>query len=69
MDVKVGLLALELGIDSLPRLPLPDFLYRFGNHAQPARFAIDLARIRIASRFDFHSELYSRSFSVVLLVS
>jgi len=46
MDVKVGIFAIKLGIDSLSSLLLPDLLYRLGNHAQPARFAVNLARVR-----------------------
>ena len=69
MDAKVGIPALELGIDAFPSLLLPDLLHRLGNHTQPARFAVNLARICIASRFDFYAELYSRSFGVVLPVS
>ena len=68
MDVKVGLLALKLGIDSLSRLLLSYLLHRLGNHAQPARFAVNVARVRIACRLDFHAELDSRGFWLVLAV-
>ena len=66
MDIKVGIFALELGIDALSSLLLPDLLHRLGNHAQSARFAVNVARVCIASRFDFYAELHSRGFSLVL---
>ena len=33
MDIKVGIFALELGIDALSSLLLPDLLHRLRNHA------------------------------------
>ena len=67
MDVEVGLLTLELGVDSLSRLLLSYLLHRFGNHAQSTRFAIDLEWVRIACRIDFFAELDSHGFILVLL--